>query len=786
MPNNEENLAILKDRRGREVALKGVNVRARLHGLMAEVEVEQLYRNPQQTNIEAVYTFPLPLGAVLLGLEVEIAGKKLSGTVVEKKKAERDYENAVTDGNSAVMLEEAGPGLYTASLGNLMAGESAVIRYRYGLLLSWQGPRLRFLLPTTIAPRYGDAGAAGLQPYQAPTTSLDVEYPLDLSITVEGELAAAAIASPSHPITVERSDTGLVVRLSGKHVLDRDFVLTLESLSSQSSCVLVPDRDAQVALASLRISPSATAEETPLALKVVIDCSGSMSGTSIFQARKAALEILNLLRPEDAFNVTLFGTKHLHLFRTLVPASARYITEAWNRLDGLDTDMGGTEMERALDAVFSLSGSDAPPTILLITDGEIHEHEKLVRRAAKSGHRIFTVGVGTSVAEVFLKSLSDVTQGACELVAPQEGMAESVLGQFHRMRQPKLGDLSIEWPGKPDWMTALPESVFAGDTVHVFAGFGKAVEGSVTLKVSGAADVTATISPGNEVEVPRIAAARRMEDASDEESLRLALDYQLLSLWTNFLVVAERADKAEDLPELQQVPQMLAAGWGGTATINCCDSLSSVVSSARGAGVRNAQAMAMAASGIDKYDIPAFLRRQSDDDIDDVRSSAPAKPRMRALLSSGSTKVLSSLLTPAGSEMLPPMSSMLNPSGGRGTPVTFIQNMENELSARTSTLPDKISELEQWGLDSAIAARLYERVKEGSAEVQVVMAFLHALTQSVTGECFGRAFKRVILKGWKQVAPGEALDRDMQAALAGVTADTWNSVSVDHDAVVTP
>ena len=39
--------------------------------------------------------------------------------------------------------------------------------------------------------------------------------------------------------------------------------------------------------------------------------------------------------------------------------------------------------------------------------------------------------------------------------------------------------------------------------------------------------------------------------------------------------------------------------------------LSSVTSSARGAP-RNAQADAMAASGVDKYDIPAFLRRQSD------------------------------------------------------------------------------------------------------------------------------------------------------------------------------
>lgn len=40
--------------------------------------------------------------------------------------------------------------------------------------------------------------------------------------------------------------------------------------------------------------------------------------------------------------------------------------------------------------------------------------------------------------------------------------------------------------------------------------------------------------------------------------------------------------------------------------------LSSVVSSGRGSSPRNAQADAMAASGVDKYDIPAFLRRQSD------------------------------------------------------------------------------------------------------------------------------------------------------------------------------
>jgi hypothetical protein len=38
----------------------------------------------------------------------------------------------------------------------------------------------------------------------------------------------------------------------------------------------------------------------------------------------------------------------------------------------------------------------------------------------------------------------------------------------------------------------------------------------------------------------------------------------------------------------------------------------SSVASGRGTALRNPQAQAMVDSGVDKYDIPAFLRRQSD------------------------------------------------------------------------------------------------------------------------------------------------------------------------------
>ena len=769
MSTSEKNISILRDSQDREVALKGVNVRARLHELIAEVEVEQSYVNPRDTNIETVYTFPLPIGAVLLGLEVEIAGNKLAGHVIERKKAERDYEDAVTDGNSAVMLQETGPGLYTASIGNLMAKESAVIRYRYALMLSWQGPKLRFLLPTTIAPRYGDAQAAGMQPHQIPKSSIDAEYPLSLTVVVEGALASAAIASPTHPISFEKLPNGIAAKLAGQAVLDRDFVLTLESIAAQSSCVHSPDGDEYVAVASIRIPPVAAKDDTPLSVKLLIDCSGSMGGTSIVQARKAALEILNALVPADSFNVTLFGSNCKHLFPRMVPATTRFITEAWNHLEHLDADMGGTEMEKALASTFALGGAGSPPCVLLITDGEIQEHAKLVGLAAKSAHRIFTVGVGSAVVDVFLESLARTTGGACELVSPQEGMAEKILSQFHRLRQPKLDQVQIDWPTAPDWTTPLPQTIFAGDTVHVFAGFKQTVNGSVTLRTAVAGQpitvsTAATIS--GERELPRIAAAHRIKNATQEQALTLSLKYQLLSKWTSYLVVAERDVKANDLPELHHVPQMLAAGWGGTGAVAFSRSTASMShasimrsTSAKGSAPISHACMALPSSGFDDMD-------------DDLPFGGDPEPKASATYPS---RAVRSVARPSAGYLS--LSRVWSTS-----PKQFIENLEAAVTVGgvQQRLPVTLAELDALGLEKVLSDEIRKLIKGGFQETGLVIAFLYTLSESKIGDLFERNLKRFILKRWKDMKPGELFNQEMAKGLKDITPDVWG-IDFDDD-----
>ncbi len=87
-----------------KVALQSVNVEAEIENLLCEVTIKQVYSNLEKVNIEAVYTFPLPLDAVLLDMTIKAKAKELKGVVIEKAEAEDRYEDAVTDGDTAIML----------------------------------------------------------------------------------------------------------------------------------------------------------------------------------------------------------------------------------------------------------------------------------------------------------------------------------------------------------------------------------------------------------------------------------------------------------------------------------------------------------------------------------------------------------------------------------------------------------------------------------------------------------------------------------------------------------
>lgn len=619
--------------------LESVRIEGHLRDLACELTVTQTFSNQSKRNIEAVYTFPLPHGAVLLDLVAKIGDRELRGSVLPKAKAEARYEKAVSEGDGAIMLERSNDGICTVNFGNLMPGERATLTYQYAYLLSWQQDNVKFRLPMTIAPRYGDPIAAGYQPHQVPATSVIAENRYSLKLNVEGVLAAAMYDCPSHRVSVQHKNGSTAVALNGdKAWMDRDFVLDMKLAGvDKASAQIARDiiSNGNVALASFCPQfPGGQIES--ICAKIVIDCSGSMNGDSIEQAKAGLHRILDNLRESDTFNVVRFGSDHRAYFPDCVSAKGRSLRNARQEVDRLKADLGGTEMGSALDFTYELQDEGSrPQAILLITDGEIEGHRDVIRKAIKSGHRIFTVGVGSAVAEEFVRGIADKTGGACELASPNEGMAEAIYRQFLRMSQPRAVEAKIEWPETAAWQSPTEIGpVFGGDTLHVYAGLSTEATGNVKLvmKLEDGREVSQVVNLASSEKaweaLPRVATAARIEDLDkDRPALaeELSNQYQLVTKHTNYLILDIKAEdeKAEDLPALAKVTQMMAAGWGGTssARVNAHVDSSTMVVFSSG---RRQQADTLKSSGLSDIDLPAFLRKQ----VDDEAPQRPVKFRM--------------------------------------------------------------------------------------------------------------------------------------------------------------
>ena len=568
----------------REIALQFINIEAIMENNLCKTSVHQIYKNYEEKNIEAVYTFPLPMNAVLLSLSIQTNDKKLEGVIVKKEEAEESYEDAVIDGDTAIMLEQVGSGLFTMNVGNLLSGDKIEIIFTYVELFQWRDDTLRFFLPTTIAPKYGSFNNIPLEPHQIPEHDLMVENTFTFTLKLFGDLSNTKIDSPTHLIKSKKFDRGSIITLQNETALmDRDLIINLNSSTMHKSyATFIKHKNEYIGIASFYPEFKQRMKNKPKIINILIDCSGSMNGDSIQQAKEALKQILNLIKNHDYFNIICFGSTYEKLFSKPLIANKNNLEEAKNLLSSLDADMGGTEIASAINELNAHKNSDKiQEEVLLITDGEIWETKEVISIAKKTTNRFFIIGVGSAVSESFLKELSYVTGGICELVTPKENMAVKITSHFKKIFSKDIKTPSIDWALNPT-TTIKPKfhNVFNQDTFNVFAKFKKKPEGTIVLsgdinneekyvlKVNSDQNSFTNIFDSHEI-LPRLAAFYEVKSISDSNKIaEIAVGHQLMSSETNFIAIDIKDKKASQLPSLRKTPQMLAAGWGGVGSVN--------------------------------------------------------------------------------------------------------------------------------------------------------------------------------------------------------------------------
>lgn len=87
------------------IELRRVAVNVSRAGDYAFTEVEHVFYNPNDQQLEGTFYFPLPDGAMPLGLAMEIEGRLMEGEMVERQKARETYESIVDSMRDPALLE---------------------------------------------------------------------------------------------------------------------------------------------------------------------------------------------------------------------------------------------------------------------------------------------------------------------------------------------------------------------------------------------------------------------------------------------------------------------------------------------------------------------------------------------------------------------------------------------------------------------------------------------------------------------------------------------------------
>ncbi len=574
--------------------LRSVHASGEIQGLMLRMRLRQLYRNAGKEELETVFSFPLAWGTTLLGMRVTLNGKEMTGAVIVKKEAEEKYEDAIASGDLPVMLVCEGKDVYSARLGNLKPGDEASIEIEYGQMLRVDQGQVRLTVPTTIAPRFGrDPGLSGLMAHAIGAVDPLAEHRFHLALQIHGPLASAKIHSPSHAVAQQATSEGVRIELSQRAMLDRDFILGISGLDDLSICTGSDEPgDGEGCTLVTGFVPRQLTPDTDsrsVHLKILVDCSGSMAGDSIRLAREGLESTLAQLREDDHVSFSCFGSSAVHMHKRMAKADDYMIQRLIRESRKLEAELGGTELDNALREVIAIPGpaseaGDAQErsAILLITDGDVWDIDGIVRTARASGHTIYAIGVSSAPAESLLRELAEVTGGGCELLAPNEEIAGAASRMLSRMRSAAELEIELEIDGEALPMAAVRRRVAPGEIVQVWCQLAHRPARPPLLRVreQGATEIQMIESPaiqwGSDSVVARLGAAQRLLDISDEMQRReIALKYQLVTEQSSFFLVHERAalEKASGVPALQQVGNMMAAGWGGTGSLHACMSV---------------------------------------------------------------------------------------------------------------------------------------------------------------------------------------------------------------------
>ncbi len=578
-------------------------------GVIAEVELVQVYKNDGKKTIEAVYVFPLGTRSAIHGMTMKIGDRIIEAQIEETQTAQKIYNQAKDQGQVASLLEQKRPNVFQMKVANIMPGDVIEVIVKYTEILVPEDGTYEYVFPTVVGPRYtGESDVSDIKgkdnwlvsPYLHEGKMAPYEF--DINVNINAGLPLGEIWVPSHKVKVDRKGSdGAVVMLKSeeKNGGNRDYILRykLSGNKINTGLLLYPGDKEKFFVLMLEPPEKISIDMVPPREYVfIVDVSGSMHGFPLDVSKVVIKKIVNSLRSKDYFNILFFagGSQVLSPY----PLQA---TES-NKKKAIEMIMsqsggGGTEILDAFKRALALEKKEGLSRIIVTaTDGYVSVEKGVFELIEENGNEanFFAFGIGSGVNRYLIEGIARVGMGE-PFIAIDEKEASVVADKFvEYVKHPLLTDIKVTFEGfdayevepisMPDLFAQRPLMLYgkyknANGNIKVT---GNTVKGNYVRKIP----VTPSLEDKHNSALTYIWAREKIARLADygrigvdvkKEVTELGLKYHLMTDFTSFVAVDKVIRKTGEVVTVKQplpLPQGVSdyavgggyASYGGKAS----------------------------------------------------------------------------------------------------------------------------------------------------------------------------------------------------------------------------
>jgi Ca-activated chloride channel family protein len=546
---------------GGQLEIEEQAVEVTINNGIAVTTVTQVFRNLENRQVEALYTFPVPKGASVANFSMWIGGKEMIGEVVEKERARQIYDSYKRARRDPGLLEQTNYKTFEMRIFPIAPRAEQREQIAYYQELDFDNDWATYVYPLATATR------------EAIDSRTQGRFALNLSVA--SEVPIVTLESPSH------GDGFAVAKHTKHHVqasleatggdLNRDVVLAYRLARPRTGIDVVasmkPGEDGYFLMTLTAGDELGERTGGGMDYVFVLDISGSMNDDGKLSLSRNSLDaFIRALGDEDRFEVVTFNVAANNLFRELRPADD-FAQERAQAFLGQQEARGGTFLEPAIRAAYLYKDPDRPLNVVILSDGmtEQRERKTLLQLIGErpSNTRVFAIGVGNEVNRPLLEQLAGDAGGLAAFISRDDDFERQARAFRRKLLRPAATNLEVDVEGGElyDVEPRKLPNLYHGAPVRLYGRY--RVPGPVALTIRGdlggrTFQRTLHIElPGDEADNPEIErmwawhrVQRLLKDADREgsrqdvvdEIVRLGEGYSIATEYTSFLVLENDAE----------------------------------------------------------------------------------------------------------------------------------------------------------------------------------------------------------------------------------------------------